>query len=1522
MADLDLDRITHTRREAAEADTRLRAVEARRRRAEAERDGLLATGAASDDVRRATERVEATVADAVALVSRLSELRDAVGELSDELIRDRTPEDGVAHLDGRVPVALLPVRIETRFADGGATLHVRIFPEQVHVDSHEPELTDDEVAAASEYWRRRWKGADEARGAWEAVASRFRPTRARYIVDTLTPTNSVGDPAGPQFPEVDRRGAAWGRAGRAVALPDRWAVIGLRGGQPLFRVWSGFVPDELAVTPTPGPDGGEPAGEGVPVDAGLRWLVDPVAARDAGMLVTVRDGDLAGGARLRDGIDELVVVGADWTRSPGDAAAELGRALTAHAYTDGLAFVAQGTPTNNTSTSESGHTSARSVQVAALEPSAESGETDPVWSAGRRLAGALGLDGAVARQLDRAPGATRAEQAVARSLLDATWEATGGYYLGQLMRPADGQAPPLVQPVDIDLVREWAAANVFACGPLPTVRVGSQPYGIVPVVDPAAFVAEPAARAAHLVHGAVGRLRTWWERGVAAVPRIDAMGAADDLDAILLALLQQSPVAATLFFRRVFGPVAVANLEGFDDLAQHQRFQNWVVASMVVGRMAGRLPTVAGLTTDARSHRLPVPFARPADLAAGAPLPYVGEIRDLLTAAGGRQALVSRSDASTLGEAFLAAAAAAELDTTHGRVAATIAERLGLATPLRDSPRVDVDELLRVGGSAGGGALTFGTPREVGEAAVPGASSGRTIAEQVRADILEIVGGTRPPRPELDGLTRTVRALDRLRDVPGEEVEWGLRGLLEVFSHRLDAWHTGLAHDRLTRLRTVTPAGVHVGCFGWVENLRPDPPGRDTLGWVHTPSLGHAAAAAVLRSGHLEHRGEASEVLAIDLSSSRVRTALSVLDGVSQGQPLGALIGYRIERMLRERDIELARYILPLRLFAPLRHTDAELNQPTEAIAARDVVDGVALLDRWAAAGGRAAVFAAAAVRSQDQAGVAAVLDAAASAYDAVSDVLVAESVFQMVRGNSERASAALAALDRQELPVRPEVVDTPRSGAVVTHRVVALLAEDDTTSDDPMAAAEPRLNAWAARLLGPAEKLVLAGEVRRDGQVRATVHVSADALGLSPLGFVLAAGRTGAGSGGPSELEARVARALAAEVGVATDDDRLLLLDEPPAGAGDDVLGLAAARSLANWIGRVAQARAADGRDLDVLPGSGSPGIDVNELRARADAAVAALDRVVVALTDASSGSAVLAALEAASRLGVPDTIAVAGSETVPSQAARALAYVTAARQQVADLAASDTVEHHLARLHAVFGEGFPVLPLFTMPEPGGVSASMADRAALLHGDDLAPLSWLHRMALVRPELDALSSALTAAEALDRDVDLPRLEVLQLPHEPGRRWVAHAGADDGAATGTVGIVVHAPGGLDPTRPVAGVVVDQWTETIPFGEETTGLTFQYDAPAARAPQAIVLAVPGRLDADRWSFERLLATVREAMALTRIRAVGPKELPDLGGFLPAVYLPANFSRDVPSVDPFEIIRSHTRVSAANPVMGRE
>ncbi len=65
------------------------------------------------------------------------------------------------------------------------------------------------------------------------------------------------------------------------------------------------------------------------------------------------------------------------------------------------------------------------------------------------------------------------------------------------------------------------------------------------------------------------------------------------------------------------------------------------------------------------------------------------------------------------------------------------------------------------------------------------------------------------------------------------------------------------------------------------------------------PSLAQASVAAVLRNGYMTHKGTSEEgLLSIDLSSERVRKALTLLEGVQEGQSLNALLGYLFEEGL------------------------------------------------------------------------------------------------------------------------------------------------------------------------------------------------------------------------------------------------------------------------------------------------------------------------------------------------------------------------------------------------------------------------------------------------------------------------------------------------------------------------------------------------------------------------------------------------------------------------------------------------
>jgi hypothetical protein len=199
-------------------------------------------------------------------------------------------------------------------------------------------------------------------------------------------------------------------------------------------------------------------------------------------------------------------------------------------------------------------------------------------------------------------------------------------------------------------------------------------------------------------------------------------------------------------------------------------------------------------------------------------------------------------------------------------------------------------------------------------------------------------------------------------------------------------------------------------------------------------------------------------------------------------------------------------------------------------------------------------------------------------------------------------------------------------------------------------------------------------------------------------------------------------------------------------------------------------------------------------------------------------------------------------------------------------------------------------------------LSASLADRSALLDGDELAPTTFLLQRSLVRPAIQNLSELLSWAEMCDSGTGPTELDVMQLPHRPADRWIATDLPSDGRVpAGRLSIVVHRTTPLEFGAPIAGLMIDDWSERIPSRAETTGVAMQFDAPGTRAPQAVLLAVPGDPESSHWTLDELTETVVEALDLARIRAVDPQQLWLAGRILPALYVANNVVGDTSAID---------------------
>src|SRR6185437_7356533 len=115
-------------------------------------------------------------------------------------------------------------------------------------------------------------------------------------------------------------------------------------------------------------------------------------------------------------------------------------------------------------------------------------------------------------------------------------------------------------------------------------------------------------------------------------------------------------------------------------------------------------------------------------------------------------------------------------------------------------------------------------------------------------------------------------------------------------------------------------------------------------------------------------------------------------------------------------------------------------------------------------------------------------------------------------------------------------------------------------------------------------------------------------------------------------------------------------------------------------------------------------------------------------------------------------------------------------------------------------------------------------------------------------------------------------------PENEHRRWKRprSEGIGDKPDRHHCHVVVAGPAALATAPTLRGIVLDEVAEVIPMPSVTTGLAVHYDAPNARPPQTVLLAVSPNT-ALPWTWRMLRATVSEAMALARLRGV---ELDDL------------------------------------------
>lgn len=1437
-----------------------------------QRAKLTAVEAKLGDLRAARARGDGDAAamrdDEARLVAGRDTLRTKIEADREALLQESARVGdaiGADALDRRLPLALLPVRLETRYLDDA--LLVRIHPDEIHTDAHDPGVSDVERAA----WTRFRKVVETSfdvppmREAWLQLARDVGSVRALWLA------------AQRSLDGVPSRPPGYARVPRAALLPERFvahAWLDDGRGTALRAEAEKPVRELLALGPDPALAGA--AGDGS-LDADSLWMVDFAAAEAAGMALRVTLPD----ATAR--VSRLVVLGVRASADPAATADAWDAHLQGQHATGGLSLPPPGSATNALPGERTRFSlrpdpaplydralgfAVRSPRDPAEDPRPRrpphylTTVFDPAF--GRyverydrfapavTLAEALGLSPAVFGWLDGAADDTLQTERTVLGVLRAAFEPG--------LRAAFGKTLPMPVAFGLDLL-----ANGSALGPLPTLMVRSQPYGVLPLAlgrDRDAGEDWDALWA-----GAAALRDAAFAPAAANAPRVAGRTPADPVQR-LIEVLQTEGVAVAADLRLLLSDALAAHVFASADASLRTRLEGRRDAArdlyaQLGGDPAARPPLTERVLMADTGAALPLvapaepgPGERPSDYLrrlADAVSPY-----DLLTNVladptprallfhVARIALLETA-ADDCSRILLAEGLASESDFEPGGRLHRLADRLAAPAPAR-----------------------YVMPGQI-------ASLGDILADRRTP-----IGGTHL----LYDALRTLAAVDEAR------LALLFGAGLGLFANRLDALHTARAAERLRLLRSDNllgtgpdgfVRGVQVGAFGWLGAIPRARAGR-SAGHVLAPSVPHAIAAGVLLSADHARRidqpgGPRADDYAVELSSRRTRTAQTLLDGLREGQAMPALLGYRIERALIQAGGTAPALIARLRGIAstaarPIGPGGAALPET----AAEAVCDGLALVRLATAELAEAPDLARLGGALQQPRALDPVQDRvlrealtqARDAIDATADVLLAESVYQLANGNPDRAAGATDILSGAVAPPdRLDVLQPPARGIAVNHRLLLALDPDRPQragwpTGSPRGLADPDLDRWLGHLLPAPDRILvrLLDAAGGDSGKRFSLQELLDALPqddppLGPLDLAYAGAEPGRIERGPLEDRLRAAGAqLTGDPAVGFDwtrdpswDPELSALDEAAtvAAAARALLGHARPLQADDLPGAVA----VDDLDLDAR---------LTDARKAAEAALKALD------TARTEPDARPRARRWAGAFGLP-----VGADTAAGwQETR-----DTLQQRIDTANASGPLRERLAALF----DTQPVLPRLTGVDPDWIKR--------FHGALGVPATALRafatRAARVRPAVAAMAALETRAQRAEDTAGLHALMVSQTPYAAGDRWVGDPGTPPRGRTAFVAWRRRDGRALqDPADPVCGLLLDRWSEQVPTAETDAAIAFHIDAPSSAAPNAILLCVP-ETGLETWSESGVLAHVLEAFELAKLRTVQPQALGGLAQF---------------------------------------
>ncbi len=1546
-------------------------------------------------------------------------------------------------------------------------LWVRIFPDDICLQSHEPALTEKELAAAKIFWQSMWEAERDFRSnhtdlaaalrikeekqleAWKKLRVDILHHRANWIARVMRPVDFPDNlsvdivklsPA--QFPDPGLKSDSWTIPPYTEILPESYTVKvffknpaippkEISGSSIPDKVILGFDPDEKDENSFSG------KGKVLELPSSIRWLTDINEAEKMGMAVRVPLSQ----PEFLAGISKLVVIGIKAGADETEGAKILTTLFDNHHYKpDGMAFLPQGTSTNNLPGQVSGFSQAGLPDEVSFKNELSNKPVNDPTSDGRRLETALGLEEnffATISNNDRFEG----EEAL--QLNRALWAGTLGYYLDNHMRPN-------LTNDDINFTKTFFQNFVTGRGLLPSFRVGKQPYGIIPSTAWSAWKTDANAslEEKRLVNF-LKKMDEQWSKLAGRVKTMKKIFEITDEQQLKKEFreLLAFQASSTRFFRRlVAGEYMLWNVNKMSVPPGTEKvgirttpniYKTKLESAEGWNEPVNPRPQILGKFFDDDYYKL-FDFSQDTaglNLVNDRGLNYLSILLD---------STVDQLKANSYGEDFnkFVSQRSSRLMFYLTRFAllqgwvdaatGLLKKDKNVISPLArldfemeyildgTEPSLEHKSLLSKIGTRG----NFETRKNKWSFFDQVLNDGTKTISKVADRLMDKLQADDPVK----NLQNTRHALEHLAKVPVDRLERLMSEHVDLCSFRLDAWLQGLALSRLfaNRKKQGFEKGIFIGSFGYLENLMPgkspwiqvkeitnpgivdtaqrrvedvvmpvydftgltpaqikiakkfvfiylgsdpatmlkeDPVTKNIIqsntpipvedgGYVLTPSLEHAATAGILRAGYEHHslsQGAESKTLAVNISSERTGWAIDMLKAVKAGHSLNEQLGYFIERKMYDNPM-LAQFIPALRLAFPLHiernewDDDQQINEKNKISNLALVTDGLAIITKnqspAIAPGWNDKLTEIFPNQQTAKNEFGKVVGLAIEQFDAVSDLVLAESVFQTVKGSPERAAAALRMLGDAGDITLPDVVNIPAESRVLTHRVGFVLNSTVNLQNAwPAGSApvslyarlSPDLNRWLADQL-PAPNRIVAKIITTDNSL---LKVRILSTGIQAIDFFYLLKKSGYR---PEESLLTWLFAEAAKktpgidpkkiIGVSFDRDKSFSVNE---------LSIREILPLVISIGSMLQiGRPMRPTDFLILPDEvNNPTNNLydntslqkvcrdysdNSATGPIVAYIENMNKAITALeanlpvgfgspaSDAAFGNLIrlipqsflLGSWDATPRC--PDECNAANASVLIDQGLHVIDLLTK-RLEVVNTAFSELAQQilsvpadklfdKLSKLAGLFvGEDFIILPGFVLPDQKSIKATFNDPTLAASIGKFGVEEWLQGLSMVRENLGKYQFINNLRMVFNAIAANRRIKIMQLPVVAGgnNNWIGAMFPENYVPPPQVtSLAYEFSTTFNPALPLSGIIIDDWREKVPLPVLTAGVSIKFDQVNAEAPQCLLLVVAPEIK-GAWDWESVVNAVIETMALAKKRAVDGEMIQStwLSQFLPAI-----------------------------------